>query len=149
MRLRDILARKGGDVVCVAPETMLLEAIAELNKHKIGAVLVRSQGSIEGILTERDVLRACHERLAEIPALHSRDVMTRNLVIGKADDSLDYAMSIMTQRRIRHLPVFDQGQLVGMVSIGDLVSAQASDAVYEARMMHEYIVGPHAWSQTG
>jgi CBS domain-containing protein len=87
--------------------------------------------------------------LAELPSLHVRDVMTRELVIGRADDSLDYALGVMTQRRIRHLPVFDQGQLAGMVSIGDLVSAQLRDATFEARMMHDYIAGYIPWAQTG
>ena len=149
MRLREILARKGSEVVCVAPGATLLEAIAELNAHKIGAVLVRSEGGIEGILSERDVLRTCHERLSQLPKLQVRDVMTRTLVIGKADDTLDYALGIMTQKKIRHLPVFDHGQLCGMVSIGDLVSAQLSDATFEAQTMHDYIAGYITWSQTG
>jgi CBS domain-containing protein len=149
MRLSDILSRKGGEVVCVAPDGTLLDAIAELNRHKIGAVLVRSQTGIEGILTERDVLRACHERLHELPDLRVCDVMTRELVIGKSDDTLAYAMGVMTQRRIRHLPVFEGGALVGMVSIGDLVSAQLNDASFEIRMMHEYIAGYIPWAQTG
>ena len=149
MRLREILARKGGDVVCVAPDRTLLEAIAELNAHKIGAVLVRSGTTVDGILTERDVLRCAHHRLADLPTLKVRDVMTKELVIGRADDSLDYALGVMTQRRIRHLPIFDHGELVGMVSIGDLVSAQLNDATFEARMMHDYIAGYISWAQTG
>lgn len=149
MRLRDILARKGNEVMCVAPERTLLEAIAILNERKIGALVVRSAQGIEGIVTERDVLRACHDRLAELPVLLVRDVMTRELVIGKAEDTVSYAKSAMTQRRIRHLPVFERGELVGMVSIGDLVCAELDEADVDVRMLHDYVGGyaPMDWAK--
>jgi CBS domain-containing protein len=149
MRLRDILARKGTDVACVAPERTLLEAIAILNERKIGALLVRSGDRVDGIVTERDVLRACHDRLAELPILLVSDVMTRDLVIGRVDDTVAYAKSAMTQERIRHLPVFEHGELVGMVSIGDLVSAELDAADVDVRMLHEYVGGYVPWAKTG
>jgi len=149
MRLDDILARKGSEVVCMEPGRSLIEAIALLNERKIGALVVRSHNGVEGILTERDVLRACHARLKELERLSVREVMTKELVIGKRDDTLDYAMGVMTRRRIRHLPVFDHGELVGMISIGDLVNAQLQDADIEIRMLHDYVGGYVGWQKTG
>jgi CBS domain-containing protein len=149
MRLADILARKGDGVLCVGPDEKLLEAVAILNDNKIGGLVVRSASHVEGILTERDVLRACHDRLQELSTLLVRDVMTTELVIGKPEDTVDYAMGVMTQRRIRHLPVFEHGELTGMVSIGDLVSAKLQDADFEVRMLHDYVGGYVPWAKTG
>ena len=149
MRLEDILAHKGNEVASIEPERTLLEAIDLLNARKIGALLVRSAGSIDGIVTERDVLRACHLRLTDLSRLKVHEVMTKDLVIGKTDDTIDYAMAVMTRKRIRHLPVFQHGELAGMVSIGDLVSARLLDADIEIRMLHDYVHGYVSWPKTG
>ena len=125
MLLGDVLAAKGTEVFRVSPETRLLDAVAVLNEHKIGALLVVGDaGALEGIVTERDVLRACHQRFEELVGLGVADVMTTELVIGEVHDSIDYAMRVMNKRSIRHLPVFDAMRLVGVVSIVDLVRAQ-------------------------
>src|SRR5262245_36307988 len=107
MMLGEVVAGKGTELFGVTPETRLLDAVAVLNAHKIGALVVLTPaGELVGIVTERDVLRACHERLAELGAVHVRDVMSRDLAIAEAGDSIDYALRVMNKRSIRHLPVF-------------------------------------------
>lgn len=151
MRMREILGHKGTEVVTIRPDQTVHDAICELNRHKIGAIVVTDEsGEIRGILTERDILHMCGERCGrlddssaagtECPALVS-DVMTAELVITVPDDTLDYAMGVMTQNRVRHLPVLDDGRLAGIVSIGDLVRALLSEAEYENRMLRDYIQG--------
>lgn len=150
MRLRDILRQKGGDVVTIESDRTVHDAISRLNEHKIGALVVTGDGEeIAGIITERDILRHCGEHVRRDEPLTTvverpelvRDVMTADLVIALPDDRLDYAMGIMTQNRIRHLPVMDEGKLAGMVSIGDLVKASLEETEYENRRLKDYIYG--------
>ncbi len=151
MRLQNILRHKSGDVVTIAPDRTVHDAICEMNRHKIGAVVVTDEtGEIHGIVTERDILRMCGERCVHLddpslagvdcPALVS-EIMTTDLLIVVPDDTLDYAMGVMTSNRIRHLPVVDEGRLVGIISIGDLVKSHLSEAEYDNRMLRDYIGG--------
>jgi CBS domain-containing protein len=140
MRLRNVLRHKGSEVVTIGPERTVHDAICEMNRHKIGAVVVTDEtGEIQGIVTERDILRMCMAG-KECPALVS-EIMTTDLVIVVPDDTLDYAMGVMTSNRIRHLPVVDEGRLAGIISIGDLVKSHLSEAEYENRMLKDYIRG--------
>lgn len=141
MLIRDVLGAKGTDVVTVDPQLSVLEAARVLVQHNIGSVVVLEAGTIVGILTERDVLRqaaAAPERLATTPVA---DAMTADLVIGVPDDSVSEAKSVMTQRRVRHLPIMDGGQLAGLVSIGDLVNASLNDLKSENRWLRDYVQG--------
>ena len=151
MNLGGILRSKGSEVVTITPDRTVHDAIGEMNQHRIGALVVTDEtGEIRGIVTERDILQMCGERCVHLedasmagtgcPALVS-DVMTTDLVIAVADDTLDYAMGIMTQNRVRHLPVLDDARLVGIVSIGDVVKAHLSEVEYEKRMLRDYIQG--------
>ena len=151
MRASDILLEKGRGVVTIGPDRTVHDAICTMNDHKIGALIVTGEGGgVVGIITERDVLRMCGERCVHIdqPALDGtgcparvRDVMTADLVVGVPDDRLDYLMGVMTKSRIRHLPIMDGGQLVGIISIGDVVSAHLGEAAFENRMLKDYIHG--------
>jgi len=152
MRISDILQEKGSTVVTIEPGQTIHDAIDKLNKHKIGALIVTGENQeIAGIITERDVLRVCGNhcvRLVEAqtpeqsacPSL-VEDAMTKDLVIGVPDDDLNYVMGIMTKNHIRHLPVLDEGRLVGIISIGDLVNAHFEEKVFENRTLREYIHG--------
>lgn len=141
MRIRDILDVKGRRVVTTSPEGTVLDAMKVLNEHNIGAVIVVEGDSIQGILSERDVLRlgaSGPERLAKATV---RDTMTRDVIVGLLDDEVHDAMGVMTQNRIRHLPIVLDGNLVGIVSIGDLVNASWLQAADENRHLKDYIQG--------
>lgn len=151
MRVRDILQHKGGEVVTIEANRTVHEAICTLNEHAIGALIVtKGGGEVKGIVTERDILRMCGDRCVQLtnpevagtgcPALVG-DIMTTELVIAVPDDRLDYVMGVMTQNRVRHLPIMDGGLLVGIVSIGDVVRAHLQETQYENRMLKDYIHG--------
>ena len=152
MRIRDILQEKGTEVVTIGATQTIHDAIGELNKHGIGALIVTAKGEeIVGIITERDILRECGNRcnrLNESPTPEEsacpslvQNAMTKNLVIGLLDDDLNYAMGVMTKNRIRHLPILDNGSLAGIISIGDLVNAHFEEKVVENRTLKDYIHG--------
>ena len=141
MRIRDILRSKGSDVVTVAPDQPVLTAVRILSEHRIGALVVRQGDEIEGIISERDVLNLVAgdpDRVNETPV---SEVMTRDVIVGVPDDDLDYVMNIMTQNRIRHLPIVVERTLEGIVSIGDVVNAVRRSVESENRHLKDYIHG--------
>lgn len=141
MRIRDILRSKGSDVVTVAPDQPVLTAVRILSEHRIGALVVRQGDEIEGIISERDVLNLVAgdpDRVNETPV---SEVMTRDVIVGVPDDDLDYVMNIMTQNRIRHLPIVVERKLEGIVSIGDVVNAVRRSVESENRHLKDYIHG--------
>jgi CBS domain-containing protein len=140
MKIREILAVKGEHVHTIAPDRSIVDAVALLVEHGIGALLVRdADGAVAGIISERDVLRVCRDRAAALGAIRIADVMTRELIVCVPDDDIDYAMGIVTKNRVRHLPVMEGGRVAGMISIGDLVKARLDAAEYENRYLREYI----------
>lgn len=141
MKIQEILRRKGHQVVTVTPEIPVLEAMRILVQHNIGAVVVLDGDDIRGILTERDILRLGAQAPTELERRRVAEVMTTDLVVGVPDDDIDYAMNIMTENRIRHLPVIGDGELAGIVSIGDLVNACRREAETENRYLRDYIQG--------
>ena|SRR5437867_181519 len=122
--IASLLAKKGARVVTVEPEQTVRQALGVLAQHNIGAlVVVDGEARPIGILSERDVVRAA----ARDEAVFGRavgDLMTRNVIVGVPQDDLESVGRTMTERRIRHLPVVEQGRLVGIISIGDVVKAQ-------------------------
>jgi CBS domain-containing protein len=142
MRIRDILRTKGHDVVTVGPDQPVLAAVRILAEHRIGALIVRSRDQVEGIISERDILNLAASDPARLTSERVADVMTTEVIVGVPEDDLDYVMNIMTQNRIRHLPIVDEdGGLVGMVSIGDVVNAVRRSVEAENRHLKEYIQG--------
>lgn len=142
--LEDILKAKGSSVYTIAPEAMLEEAIGELSRHNVGALLVCERDpafgeKVVGIVTERDVLHVCASRKKLLTAMRVGDVMSTKLILAGLSDSLETAMGEMTTNRIRHLPVLNEGRLVGVVSIGDLVKAQHDRLAMENQAMKDYI----------
>jgi CBS domain-containing protein len=124
MNIASILATKGDKVITIRAEQTIREALGVLAQHNIGALVVIDAARRPiGILSERDVVRAAVKNESVFPQLVSQ-LMTRDLVLGEPGDDLGAVGQTMVQRRIRHLPVMDRGQLVGMISIGDIVKAQ-------------------------
>ncbi|UCG75432.1 MAG: CBS domain-containing protein [Gemmatimonadota bacterium] len=141
MRIRDILDQKGHDVVKTTPDGTVLEAMQVLNEHNIGAVVVVEGEAIRGILSERDVLRLGGGDPALLSSTPVGEAMTRDVIVGFPDDEIHTAMGVMTKNRIRHLPVVADGELLGIVSIGDLVNACWQEAADENRHLKDYIRG--------
>jgi len=140
MKLQDILLVKGSQVYSIGPDNSVLDAVAVLMKHRVGALVVREEGrGVVGVLSERDVLRECLHRSTELARIAVREAMTANVIVGVPEDGIEYAMGVMTKNRVRHLPVMDGGRLAGMISIGDLVKASLDEAQYENRYLRDYI----------
>ncbi len=140
--LADILRIKGSTVYSISPTTTLGEVVRSLMNHRVGALLVcvdpHCTRGMLGIITERDVMRACaeHQSIERIPI---SDYMSADLVTGTPENSIEHIMAVMTDHRIRHLPVLDGDRLIGMISIGDLVKAQLNQTVIENHYLKTYI----------
>ncbi len=142
MRIRDILRTKGSEVITIEPEQSVLAAVKVLSEHRIGALVVRSGDDVVGIISERDVLNLTARNPSRLEGIPVSEAMTANVIVGVPDDDLDYVMSIMTENRIRHLPIVDKsGGLLGMVSIGDVVGAVRQSIEAENRHLKDYILG--------
>ena len=139
MTVRKILDRKGNAVVSVTPDMTLMDAVKVLRQHRIGCVLVMQDGGIAGVLSERDVVRAIGNDGAAALDHKVSSAMTSPVITCKPEDSVATAMGMMTERRFRHLPVLENGQLAGMVSIGDLVKQRIDDTEREAAALKDYI----------
>lgn len=141
MKIRELLNEKGYEVVTVPPSFPIQDAMRLLVEHNIGSVVVAQEKVVEGILTERDILRLASEKSAVMHSMKVEDVMTKEVVVALLDDSVDYVMEIMTKNRIRHLPVVDQGWMQGILSIGDVVNALRKKVEVENNYMRDYIRG--------
>ncbi len=141
MRIQDILDSKGDRVVTTSTKGTVSDAMDVLNEHNIGAVVVIEGDSIRGILSERDVLRLGARGPELLSTATIYETMTRDVIVGLPEDEVHAAMGVMTQNRIRHLPIVRDGQLVGIVSIGDLVNAAWLEAADENQHLKDYIQG--------
>ena len=144
MNVKSILAAKkrnlGGDIVSIEPTANLAAAAKSLSAHRIGAVLIRGPGGrLAGILSERDIVRALSEHGADALALPVGQVMTREVATCGEEDSVASIMERMTDGKFRHLPVIADGQLVGLVSIGDVVKQRVEEIESESEAMRDYI----------
>ena len=140
MKLKDVLETKGHRVVTVSARSSVADAIRAMHAEKVGAVMVPdADGCPVGIFTERDVVRlyADGERDFDTLALEAR--MTCSVVVGRRSMSVDEALELMTDRRFRHLPVVEDGKVVGLVSIGDLVKVKLNETAQEAQALRAYI----------
>ena len=138
--ISSILKGKGTDVVSVSPGDTVLSVARVLTERRIGAVLVRdTAGKLLGIISERDIVTGMANQGQGTTQLSVEKLMTRELVTVAPQTSVVEAMSLMTRRRVRHLPVMDKGELVGLVSIGDLVKARIDEAEHEAAELKAYV----------
>ncbi|TVP48751.1 MAG: CBS domain-containing protein [Gemmatimonadales bacterium] len=141
MLIRDVVAHKGSSVVTVEPAITVLEAARVLVQNGIGSAVVVEGQSVVGILTERDVLRLAADDPARLATMQVSECMNSELEVGALTESVNHAMSVMTMRRIRHLPIMDEGRLAGLVSIGDLVNANLTELTDENEWLRDYVQG--------
>jgi CBS domain-containing protein len=140
MRISGLLREKGDFVATVAPGTTVREVLAGLAEHGVGALVVTTDGEhIDGIVSERDVVRALHHRGTPILEEPVTAVMTAEVATCPPDAEVDSLMSVMTERRIRHVPVVVDDRLVGIVSIGDVVKHRVHELEHENSALVEYI----------
>ena len=140
MKLEEVLAAKSRSVVTVPAKSSVAEAIRTMHAEKVGAVLVPdAEGCPVGIFTERDLVRLYADGDRDFDRLAVETRMTCSLVVGRLSMSVDEALGLMTERRFRHLPVVEDGRLLGLVSIGDLVKVRLEETAQEAQALRAYI----------
>ena len=140
MDVAAILKDKGRQVTTARPDSTLREIIKILNREHIGVVVIRGKkGALEGIVSERDVVRGLAEHGEAFLASAAKDVMTQDVRTCSPADSVRHIMAAMTEHRIRHIPVVDGGDLCGIVSIGDVVKRRLDEIESEAEALREYV----------
>ena len=142
MTVEKLLKTKGTRVVTIKPTASVRDVTRELAAGNFGALIVSKNGkAVDGIISERDVIRAMSEQGPEALALKVSAVMTREVVTCSPKDKLDDVLSIMSHRRFRHLPVVDDGGLAGVISMTDLMRKRMEDIQHEADAMRQFITG--------
>ena len=139
--LSAILEEKSGDVLQIDGGATVFEAITKMVDANVGSLLVTEEGEIAGIITERDYLRRVTLQGRTDKETAVREIMSSPLVVATPETLIDECMAMMTDRRIRHLPVVDDGAVVGVVSIGDLVKFRAKEQAFEIKYLTDYITG--------
>ena len=139
MTVRSILDTKGHNILSVEPDAKLSAAVKILGERKIGAVLVMCQGKVDGILSERDIVRVLADRGAKVLDEPVSSVMTRKVVSCRQADTVGGIMEMMTIGKFRHLPVIEDGRVVGLISIGDVVKWRVQEYEREQEALRDYI----------
>jgi CBS domain-containing protein len=137
----DILAEKGRGVLKIDADASVLEAVERMVQQNVGSLLVTEGDDVAGIVTERDYLRRVAVEGRSEQETSVREIMSSPLIVVTPHTSIDECMALMTNKRIRHLPVVDDGELAGIVSIGDVVKFQSRNQDYEIQFLHDYIAG--------
>lgn len=140
MKVKDILAQKGSRVITVENNTPVLEAMKLFPANRVGSLLVVDKfDEILGIIAARDLLMAVINQLERIKNMTVAEIMTTDLIVGTEEDSIEYLQAIMTENRIRHIPIVEGRTLKGLVSIGDVVKALMKEKDVENRYLKDYI----------
>lgn len=140
-RVRHLLDTKGRDVLSIAPDASVLDAVRLMAEKGIGALVVLDGDSLVGVVTERDYARKVILKGRSSQTTAVKDIMTADVVTTSSDQPVEQCMSIVTEMRIRHLPVVDDGRLTGIISIGDLVKAVIADQQEAIEHLQHYING--------
>ena len=145
MKLKNLLSMKDSKyriAVTVEPEETVSAAIQKLVEHDRGSLSVcNDKGELVGIITERDIVRKCFARSDTIEKIMIKDVMSQQVIVGTPEDDLDYAINIMKEKRIRHMPIVDNNKVIGMISMRDLLGIQLEECKTEVHHLGDYISG--------
>lgn len=138
-RVEEILANKGGEVLSIDAEATVYDAARKMIEANVGAMLVSTDGRISGIVTERDYLRRVTLEGRADKETPVREIMSSPLIVVSPETTVEECMSLMTERRIRHLPVAKHGEIVGVISIGDVVKFTSKQQSVQIQYLTEYI----------
>jgi len=139
INVRDILKKKGDTVYNVTPKTTVYESLEKMSAQNVGSMLVMEKEKLRGIFTERDYMKKVVLLGRSSKNTNAEDIMTTNPICVAPTDSVDNALAIMTEEHCRHLPVIDEGKIIGIVSIGDLVKKKISAMEAAIKHLNDYI----------
>jgi CBS domain-containing protein len=140
MRIADVLRGKGHEVATIGRSATVSQLVVTLGEHNIGAAVVTEHDEVVGIVSERDIVRRLRERGGDLLSATVGEIMTADVLTCSPDDTVDHLAEVMTERRIRHMPVLREGGLVGIVSIGDVVKSRISQLETDREQLESYIV---------
>jgi CBS domain-containing protein len=139
MRIADVLRSKGGAVKTIEPDATVGDLLAGLASHNIGAMVVKGPDGVAGIVSERDIVRQLHARGASVLSQSVSEIMTAVVSTCSKSDTVDSLTRLMTENRVRHVPVVENGELIGIVSIGDVVKTRMEELEAEHEQLQSYI----------
>ncbi|MGI9232799.1 MAG: CBS domain-containing protein [Woeseiaceae bacterium] len=139
--VKHLLDSKGRDIISIVEDASVLEAITIMAERSIGSLPVMDGDELRGIVTERDYARKVIVKGRSSKTTQVKQIMTSDVCTASVDQTVNDCMTVMTERRIRHLPVVDDGKVIGLISIGDLVQAIISDQQEEIQQLEQYISG--------
>lgn len=139
--LRDVIRKKGGEVYSVSPETTVFEAMKLMADRNTGALLVINNGKVEGILSERDCVRRVELHGRTVNDTTVSDIMTSKVLYGQSGQSIEECVAIMIDKSIRHLPVFENDELIGLISTRDVLKEMVDEQKFMISQLEHYITG--------
>ena len=142
--VKELLREKGSEVWTIAPRVTVYEALELMAGKNIGALVAVEDGNVVGMFTERDYARKVILKGRSSKTTTVRELMVTDVLYVGPGDTIENCMALMTEKRLRHLPVMDEGQLVGLISIGDIVRVIISDREFMIRELEHYITGGHS-----
>lgn len=144
MRVKDLLKTQPKKLVTANEKTEILEAMRLLIQNRIGCLLITDDdGTLRGIVSDKDIFNVAYEKHCDFTSMSVADLMTSNVIVGVDNDELSYIAGLMTNNRIRHVPIVDGNKLKGLVSIGDVVKSQMADVEAHNRYLTQYINGTY------
>lgn len=139
--VKDILGEKGADIYSIGPGDTVFDALTMMSDKRVGALVVMEEGELKGVISERDYARKVFLKGRSSPDTSVSEIMSDRVVCATMQQSAEECMALMTDKRVRHLPILDQNQVIGVVSIGDLVKAIISDQQFIIEQLEHYING--------
>lgn len=144
MQVKDILKIKNRELVTIEKTANVLQAMEKLISHKISCLpVVDTENRLEGIISDKDIFKAVYEHQNSFVAHKVVDLMTKDLLVGIEDDDMEYISGLMTNNRVRHIPIVQKDRLVGLISIGDVVKSKQVSVEIENRYLKQYIDGTY------
>ena len=146
MKVKELIEKKGKDVFTIRDDSSIMQAVRLFKEKRVGSLLVVDKNeNILGIITERDILYRCIADDGKMKTCSVDQLMTpkEKLIIGINSDDIEYLMHVMTENRIRHVPIFDNGKIEGLISIGDIVKSLLKDVSHTNKMLMDYIEGKY------
>jgi CBS domain-containing protein len=141
MTVKHVLAQKGCDVHAIHPDATVFDALKLMAENNVGSLAVLENGTLLGLITERHYAREIALKGRTSPGTRVRDVMSTTVVVARPDQTVEECMAIMTAKAVRHLPVLENGHLIGLVSIGDMVKSVIGDQKFIIEQLEHYIHG--------
>ena len=143
MKVKELIENKKGTLYTIDQHSTLVNAMESLITNKISCLPIIENNCLIGIISDKDIFKAIYENRSHFDELSVHNFMEKDLIVGIMDDNIEYISNLMTKNRIRHIPIVDKKELIGLISIGDIVKAKEKDIQFENRYLKQYIDGSY------